>query len=165
MTGERFERAGYETREIRLPRKVSALDADEHPRPTPLEALQGAQTRVQGRADRRQQLGHRRWRRGVVVAGSKGFNGGKPLARIVAGAAVGVPPEIMGIGPAPAIRAVLAKAGLKLDDIDRFEINEAFGAQYIAVERELGLTAPRSTSTAAPSPSATRWAPPACAAR
>ena len=45
----------------------------------------------------------------------------------------------MGIGPAPAIRAVLAKAGLKLEDIARFEINEAFGAQYIAVERELGL--------------------------
>ncbi len=66
-------------------------------------------------------------------------NGGKPLARIVAGATVGVPPEIMGIGPAPAIRAVLAKAGLKLEDIARFEINEAFGAQYIAVERELGL--------------------------
>ena len=65
--------------------------------------------------------------------------GEKPLARIVAGATVGVPPEIMGIGPAPAIRAVLDKAGLKLSDIDRFEINEAFGAQYIAVERELGL--------------------------
>jgi acetyl-CoA C-acetyltransferase len=45
----------------------------------------------------------------------------------------------MGIGPAPAIRAVLDKAGLKLSDVDRFEINEAFGAQYIAVERELGL--------------------------
>jgi acetyl-CoA C-acetyltransferase len=52
---------------------------------------------------------------------------------------VGVPPEIMGIGPAPAIRAVLAKAGLQLGDIDRFEINEAFAAQYLAVERELGL--------------------------
>ena len=45
----------------------------------------------------------------------------------------------MGIGPVPAIRAVLDEAGLKLDQIDRFEINEAFGAQYIAVERELGL--------------------------
>ena len=65
---------------------------------------------------------------------------GKPaLARIVAGATVGVPPEIMGIGPVPAIKAVLERAGLKLADIDRFEINEAFGAQYIAVERELGL--------------------------
>ncbi len=78
----------------------------------------------------------------VVVTSGKsraGNNSAKPLARIVAGATVGVPPEIMGIGPAPAIRAVLAKAGLKLADIARFEINEAFGAQYIAVERELGL--------------------------
>jgi len=78
----------------------------------------------------------------VVVARAKSFTGNnstQPLARIVAGAAVWVPPEIMGIGPAPAIRAVLAKVGLKLGDIARFEINEAFGAQYIAVERELGL--------------------------
>jgi acetyl-CoA C-acetyltransferase len=74
-----------------------------------------------------------------VVVAKAGFNGAQPLARIVAAATVGVPPEIMGIGPAPAIRAVLAKARLSLADIDRFEINEAFGAQYIAVERELGL--------------------------
>ena len=45
----------------------------------------------------------------------------------------------MGIGPAPAIRGVLKKTGLSLDDIDLFEINEAFAAQYLAVERELGL--------------------------
>jgi acetyl-CoA C-acetyltransferase len=66
-------------------------------------------------------------------------HGLKPLARIVAGSAVGVPPEIMGIGPAPAIRALVDKAGLGLADIRRFEINEAFGAQYLAVERELEL--------------------------
>jgi len=65
--------------------------------------------------------------------------GKKPLARILASAAVGVPPEIMGIGPVPAIRAVLERAGLKLDDIGRFEINEAFGAQVMACARELGL--------------------------
>jgi len=63
----------------------------------------------------------------------------KPLARVVAGVSVGCQPAVMGIGPAPAIRGVLAAAGLKLADIDRFEINEAFGAQYLAVERELGL--------------------------
>jgi acetyl-CoA C-acetyltransferase len=61
------------------------------------------------------------------------------LARIVAGATVGVPPDIMGIGPVPAIKAVLARAGLTLADIDRFEINEAFGAQVMACARELGL--------------------------
>jgi acetyl-CoA C-acetyltransferase len=52
---------------------------------------------------------------------------------------VGVAPEIMGLAPAPAIQALLAGAGLALDAIDRFEINEAFAAQTIAVERELKL--------------------------
>ena len=65
--------------------------------------------------------------------------GGTPLARLAAAAAVGVPPEIMGIGPAPAIRLLLERAGLTLDDIARFEINEAQGAQTLAVQRELGL--------------------------
>ena len=78
----------------------------------------------------------RRWspRRDYVKASGK-----TPLARILAGAAVGVPPEIMGIGPVPAIKAVLERAGLQLSDIDRFEINEAFGAQVMACARELGL--------------------------
>jgi acetyl-CoA C-acetyltransferase len=58
---------------------------------------------------------------------------------VVAAAVAGVPPEIMGIGPAPAIRLLLARTGLKLSDISRFEINEAQGAQTLAVGRELGL--------------------------
>jgi acetyl-CoA C-acetyltransferase len=70
-------------------------------------------------------------------------HGLKPLARLVGGSVVGVPPEIMGIGPAPAIRALLAKTGHKLDDIGRVEINEAFGAQYLACEKELGLARDR----------------------
>ena len=65
--------------------------------------------------------------------------GVQPLARVVAAATVGVPPEVMAIAPAPAIRKLLDGAGLTLDQIDRFEINEAFGAQVIGVERELGL--------------------------
>lgn len=63
----------------------------------------------------------------------------QPMARVCAWATVGVPPEIMGIGPAPAIRQAVEKAGLTLDDIDLFEVNEAFAAQYLAVEKELGL--------------------------
>jgi acetyl-CoA C-acetyltransferase len=63
----------------------------------------------------------------------------KPLAKVLAGAAVGVPPEIMGIGPVNAIRTVLEATGLNLNQIDRFEINEAFAAQTIACELELGL--------------------------
>ena len=78
----------------------------------------------------------------AVLVGSGEFvreSGKQPLAKIVAGAALGVPPEIMGIGPAPAIHAVLDSAGLSVDQIDRFEINEAFAAQTLACERELGL--------------------------
>ena len=63
----------------------------------------------------------------------------KPLGRIVSWAYAGVEPEIMGIGPVPSTRAALAKAGLSLSDIDLVEVNEAFAAQYLAVERELGL--------------------------
>jgi acetyl-CoA acetyltransferase family protein len=63
----------------------------------------------------------------------------KPVARLVSWGVVGVPPEIMGIGPAPAIRQALKRADLKLSDIDRVEVNEAFSAQYLAVEKELGL--------------------------
>jgi acetyl-CoA C-acetyltransferase len=62
-----------------------------------------------------------------------------PLGRIVAWGVAGVPPEIMGIGPVPAARQALQRAGLGVQDLDRVEINEAFAAQYLAVERELGL--------------------------
>ncbi len=62
-----------------------------------------------------------------------------PLARLVAWAAVGVEPAYMGMGPAPATRKALGRAGLTLDQIDLVEVNEAFAGQYLAVERELGL--------------------------
>ncbi|GHO73139.1 acetyl-CoA acetyltransferase [Ktedonobacter sp. SOSP1-85] len=63
----------------------------------------------------------------------------KPLARIISWGVVGVPPEIMGIGPANAIRQALKRADLGLDQMDRVEVNEAFASQYLAVEKELGL--------------------------
>lgn len=63
----------------------------------------------------------------------------KPMGRIVSWAYAGVEPAIMGIGPVPATRQALEKAGLKLSDIDLIEVNEAFAAQYLAVEQELGL--------------------------
>jgi acetyl-CoA C-acetyltransferase len=65
--------------------------------------------------------------------------GGKPLARILAYGSTGVDPKVMGIGPIPAVRTVLERAGLKIPDIDLFELNEAFAAQSVAVARELGL--------------------------
>ena len=63
----------------------------------------------------------------------------KPMARIVSWGVVGVDPTIMGIGPVPAIKQALERAELTIDDIDLFELNEAFAAQYLAVEKELGL--------------------------
>jgi len=63
----------------------------------------------------------------------------KPIARLVSWGVVGVPPEIMGIGPAPAIRQALKRADLSLSNLDRVEVNEAFSPQYLAVEKELGL--------------------------
>ncbi|HEY3175396.1 MAG TPA: thiolase family protein [Candidatus Polarisedimenticolia bacterium] len=66
-----------------------------------------------------------------------------PYFRLVAGATAGVPPEIMGIGPVPAVRALLGKTGLALDQIDLVELNEAFAAQVIACVRDLGLDAGR----------------------
>lgn len=62
-----------------------------------------------------------------------------PLARLVAYSTVGVPPEIMGIGPVPAIQNVLKVAGVKQDDVDLFEINEAFGVQAMSCVQELGI--------------------------
>jgi acetyl-CoA acetyltransferase family protein len=62
----------------------------------------------------------------------------KPLGRLVAWATVGVDPDQMGIGPVPATRAALKQAGLTVEDVDLFEINEAFAGQYLAVEKELG---------------------------
>ena len=61
-----------------------------------------------------------------------------PMGRIASWAVVGVDPDQMGIGPVPATRAALKRAGLEIDDVDLFEINEAFAGQYLAVEKELG---------------------------
>src|SRR4029450_8027833 len=61
-----------------------------------------------------------------------------PLARLTGWATVGVEPSLMGMGPVPATRQALQRASLTLDHIDLFEINEAFGAQYRAVEKEMG---------------------------
>jgi acetyl-CoA acyltransferase 2 len=63
----------------------------------------------------------------------------KPIGKIVSWAVAGVDPTIMGIGPVPSTRTALQLAGLKLEQIDRVEVNEAFAAQYLAVEKELGL--------------------------
>jgi len=120
------------------------VENDEHPRPeTTLEKLASLRTPFR--------------RNGTVTAGNaSGVNDGaaalllasedamkahglKPLARVVATTAAGVEPAFMGIGPVPAVEKLLQKTGVKLDDIDVIELNEAFAAQSLAVLRQLGL--------------------------
>src|SRR5215472_9203620 len=132
VKNETFEQEGFAPRALKLS-GANELAADTHVRPSPLEALAairpafgGVQTGGNSSA--------------IVASSDYAKTSGKPaLARILAGATVGVPPDVMGIGPVPAIKAVLERAGLKLSQIDRFEINEAFGAQVMACARELGI--------------------------
>ncbi len=75
----------------------------------------------------------------LTTATTAAAHGVTPLGRLVAWGVAGVPPELMGIGPVPAARKALAMAGMTVDQLDLVEVNEAFAAQYLAVERELGL--------------------------
>ncbi|HEY8271853.1 MAG TPA: acetyl-CoA C-acetyltransferase [Pseudobdellovibrionaceae bacterium] len=143
-----FERGGFATEMCSVTvegKKGSVVvDKDEHPRPeTNLEKL--AQLKPVFKKD------------GIVTAaGSSGIVDGaacslltseskakelglKPLARIVSYASVGCEPSMMGIGPAGASRLALQRAGMKLEQMDLVEVNEAFAAQYLAVQKELGL--------------------------
>jgi acetyl-CoA C-acetyltransferase len=139
VVSEEFAAEELEPRGIKLSKGIERVDRDSHVRPSSYEALArlrpafgGVQTGgnssaiVDGAA-------------AIVVGSSAAAAGRRPLARILASASVGVPPHIMGIGPAPAIRAVLDAADMTLDEVDRIEINEAFGAQVLACVRELGL--------------------------
>ena len=120
------------------------VDADEHPRPetTPeqLAKLRGvngpALSVTPGNAS-----GVNDGAAAMVVASEAvaRANGLVPRARVVAMAAAGIEPRIMGVGPTPAIRKVLARTGLRLDQMDLIELNEAFAAQALAVLRDLGL--------------------------
>ena len=141
VRSETFELDGYNKRSFRLPRKMESFAADEHARPASLDSLKKLPPVFGGVQTAGNSSGIVDGAAAAIVASKAYVRDGnrRPMARIVASAAVGVPPEIMGIGPAPAIRKLLDLAGLDLADIDRFEINEAFGAQYIAVERELRL--------------------------
>lgn len=115
---------------------------DEHPRPdTTLEALSKLKPSFQegGVVTAGNASGIVDGAAAVVLAVSGALDGRRALGRIIAWAVVGVDPTIMGIGPARAIPAALQRAGLALDDIDLIEINEAFAAQYLAVEREMDL--------------------------
>ncbi len=119
------------------------VDRDEHPRATTIEALQGLKGFVK--------------KGGTITAGnSSGVNDGAaalilaseeavkrhgltPIARVLGGAAAGVPPRIMGIGPAPASKKLMARLGLTQADFDVIELNEAFASQGLATLRDLGI--------------------------
>lgn len=122
---------------------VVVFDTDEHPKPTTAEGLAGLKPAFQ--------------KEGTVTAGNaSGINDGaaalvlaradaaeraglRPLARILGYAVAGVAPQVMGLGPIPAVRQVLARTGLGIADFDLIESNEAFAAQALAVSKELGL--------------------------
>jgi len=122
---------------------VTIVDRDEHPRQTSLEALAALRPAFT--------------RDGSVTAGnSSGINDGasavllvearraaalglRPMARVVSTAVAGVHPDVMGIGPVPAVRKALLRAGISLEDLDVIEINEAFASQSVACVDELGL--------------------------
>lgn len=138
---EQFDLPGYKPRGIRLPRSVEKFAQDSHVRPSSLETLAKLPPAFGGVQTAGNSSGIVDGAAAALVASGTFANRHKkpPLAKVIAGVSIGVPPEIMGIGPVPAIRAVVESAGLKIDRIDRFEINEAFAAQTLACERELGL--------------------------
>ncbi|WP_020681592.1 thiolase family protein [Marinobacterium rhizophilum] len=135
-----FEAEGCQPRGIRLPRGCDSVTRDSHIRASSLETLSrlnslypgGVQTAgnscavVDGAA-------------AALVCRAQPGDGGNPLAYLRATAIVGVRPQVMGIGPVDAIRLLLERSGLGIDEIDRFEINEAQGAQILAVQQVLEL--------------------------
>ncbi|WP_421953467.1 thiolase family protein [Polaromonas sp.] len=139
---EKFELAGYASRGIRLQGKLTEVAQDTHARLSPVEVLARLKPVYEGGVQTGGNSSALVDAAAAAVVASGSYvkaHAKKPLARVVAAAVVGVPPEIMGIGPAPAIRLLLQRCGLTLDQIGRFEINEAQGAQTLAVARELGL--------------------------
>lgn len=119
------------------------VEKDEHPRETTLEKLAALPTpfRTGGTVTAGNASGVNDGAAALLVASDAAVEkyGLKPLARVVATATAGVPPRIMGIGPAPSTRKLMERLGLKISDFDIIEINEAFAAQALAVTRQLGL--------------------------
>jgi len=130
--------------EVKKGKKTTMVTEDDHRRPeTTIEVLEALQPafRKDGIVTAGNASGIVDGAAAVVVTHAKiaKERGWKPLGRIVGWATAGVPPQIMGIGPVPAIQKALALSGLKLEQMDLVEVNEAFAAQYLAVEKKLGL--------------------------
>ena len=138
-----FEMEGLKSRKVRLPGGVKDFITDEQTRDTSMEALAKLPTVFSevGVLTAGNCSGIVDGAAAAVVANKSSINakGLKPLARIVASATCGIDPKFMGLAPVPAIKLLLEFTGLKIEDIGLFEINEAFSAQVIGCEIELGL--------------------------
>jgi acetyl-CoA acetyltransferase family protein len=119
------------------------VDRDEHPRATSVEALGKLKpiVRPDGTVTAGNASGVNDGAAAIIVATEEaaGRNGLTPRARVVGAAVAGVPPRIMGIGPAPASQKLLDRLSLKIGDMDVIELNEAFAAQALPVLRQLGV--------------------------
>jgi acetyl-CoA acyltransferase len=119
------------------------VDRDEHLRPTTIEKLAALPTpfREGGSITAGNASGVNDGAAALLLASAAAVarHGLTPLARVAGAAAAGVPPRIMGIGPVPATRKLLGRAGIGISDLDVVELNEAFAAQSLAVLRQLGL--------------------------
>ncbi len=129
--------------EIKSRKGVVAFDTDEHPKETTVEKLGGLKAVFQkdGSVTAGNASGINDGAAALVLARAEAAEaaGLKPRARILGYAVAGVRPEVMGIGPVPAVQELLAKTGLPVGDFDVIESNEAFAAQALAVNKELGL--------------------------
>jgi 3-oxoadipyl-CoA thiolase len=119
------------------------VDKDEHPRPTSLDKLAALKpiVRKDGSVTAGNASGVNDGAAAIIIASEEAArrNGLTPRARILGAAVAGVPPRIMGIGPAPASAKLLQRLGLEIGDFDVIELNEAFAAQGLAVLRQLGI--------------------------
>lgn len=129
--------------EVKTRKGVVAFDTDEHPKATSAEALAGLRTvfKKDGTVTAGNASGINDGAAAVVLARADAAKaaGLTPRFRVLGYAVAGVRPEVMGIGPVPAVRKLLEKTGLTVDDFDVIESNEAFAAQALAVTKELGL--------------------------
>jgi 3-oxoadipyl-CoA thiolase len=140
-------RLGQEITSVTIPQRKGepiVVDRDEHPRTTTIETLAKLGTPFKkegGTVTAGNASGVNDGASALIIASEAGVkkHGLTPLARIMGGAAAGVPPRIMGIGPVPASRKLMARLGLTQDQFDVIELNEAFASQGLAVLRQLGI--------------------------
>ncbi len=129
--------------EIKVKRDMVAFDTDEHPKGTTLEALGGLRTvfKKDGTVTAGNASGINDGAAALVLATAEAAEraGLKPKARVLGYALAGVRPDIMGIGPIPAVRKLLERIGMGVEDFDLIESNEAFAAQALAVNKSLGF--------------------------